>query len=156
MMTTKAQERALSQLRANPLLHSMDSKHLKKLAAIAVEAEFARDEVIYQRGHLGQALYLIQEGEVTIATDTPGQEQVVLHTLGPGQLFGWSALFPQERKMFITRATKPTRVLVMNAAKIRDAWQSDTSMEYALIRRGGEAMSNRMLLLRQQLAEMIA
>jgi SulP family sulfate permease len=155
MMTTKPQLRALSQLRANPLLHTMDSRHLKKLAAVAVEAEFGKNEIIYQRGQSGQALYLIEEGEVTIATDTPDQESVVLHTLGPGQLFGWSALFPQERKMFITRATRPTRVLLMPAEQIRAAWQADTSLEYALVRRGGEAMANRLMMIRQQLAAMM-
>ena len=154
-MTTKAQARALSQLRANPLFCTMESKHLKKLAAIAVEAEFSKDEVIYERGHMGQALYLIEEGEVSIATDIPGEESIVLHTLGPGQIFGWSSLFPQERKLFITRATKPSRVLVMNAEQIRHAWQADTSLEYALVRRGSEAMSNRLMMLRQQLVQMI-
>ena len=155
MMTTRAQVRALTHLRASPLLHTMESKHLKKLAAIAVEAEFGKDEIIYQRGQMGQALYLIVEGEVTIATDVPGQEPVVLHTLGPGQLFGWSALFPQERKMFKTRATRPTRVLVMAAEQIRTIWQADTAFEYALIRRGGEAMANRLTMIRQQLAAMM-
>ena len=153
-MTSKSELHALTALRATELTHDMKTQQLKKLAAVAKEVEFAKDEVIYRRGNLGQAVYLIQSGEVAIETDTPDREQITLNVLKPGQFFGWSSLFPPERKMFLTRATKPTRATAFDSSRLREMWQTDHELEYALIRRAGQSMADRIKATRQQLADL--
>lgn len=154
-MTSPAELKRLTLLRSTELLQDMDSKHLKKLATLAREVEFEAGEVIYHRGNLGQAIYIIQSGEINLETDIPGQPSIILNTLGPGDIFGWSSLFPSERKMFLTRASQSTRVMAIDAGQIREAWQSDSELQYALLRRAGLAMANRIRMTRQQLAKML-
>jgi CRP-like cAMP-binding protein len=132
----------------------MKTEQLKKLAAVATEVEFAKDEIIYRRGNLGDAVYLIQSGEVVIETDAPNQERVTLNVLRPGQFFGWSSLFPPERKLFLTRATKPTRAIAFDSSRLRQMWKTDHELEYALIRRAGQSMADRIKAIRQQLADL--
>jgi CRP-like cAMP-binding protein len=152
-MTTRDEIRILSLLRSNPLLADMENKHLKQLAAIARVVEFPENKVIYTKGSKGQALYLIEKGEIVIETRIPGQGQVIMNRLGPGHFFGWSALFPSERKMAWTRTTKPTRVVAFDAEQIRTAWQTDHNLEYAVIRRAGKDMAERIKATRQQLID---
>jgi CRP-like cAMP-binding protein len=154
-MTSKTELKALTLLRSAELTHDLDTKHLTALAAMASEVEFAKNDIIYEKGSVGRALYLIEDGEVVIETEVPGQGNVVMNTLGPGQFFGWSSLFPPERKMAWTRAVKPTHVIAFNANQMWAAWRTDHSLEYAMIRRAGRDMANRIKATRHQLTKML-
>jgi CRP-like cAMP-binding protein len=150
-MATKIELKALTMLRSAELTHDLETRHLRELAAIATEVKFAKDQIIYEKGSKGQALYLIEAGEVVIETDVPGQDLIVMNRLGPGQFFGWSSLFPFERKMGWTRAVKPTWVIAFNADRLRALWHTDHELEYAIVRRAGRDMANRIKATRQQL-----
>lgn len=154
-MTSKIELKALTLLRSIELTRDMENEHLKKLATTASEVTFGENEIIYEKGNIGKALYLIEEGEVVIEADLPGQPRAVLNRLGPGQFFGWSSLFPLERKMAWTRTVKPTRVFAFDASKVRNAFEMDHNLEYALIRRGGKDMVARIKATRQRLTEML-
>lgn len=154
-MTTQTELKALTVLRSVELTHDLDTKHLKKLATMAREVEFAADEIIYRQGEIGKAIYLIESGEVVIEIDVPGQGYVTTLTVGPNQLFGWSALFPSERKQARARATKPTQVIAINVDQLRTAWQKDHELEYAIIRRASRVMADRIRATRQQLANLL-
>jgi CRP-like cAMP-binding protein len=132
----------------------METKHLKKLASLAREVELAPNEIVYRKGDLGRALYLIEEGEVAIEAEVAGQGYVPTDRLGPGEFFGWSSLFPPARKMGQTRVLKPTRVMTFYAEGVRIAMQADHNLEYALVRRAGQAMIDRIKVMRQQLADL--
>jgi CRP-like cAMP-binding protein len=155
-MTSKVELKALTLLRSVKLTGDMETEHLRKLAAMAKEVEFSEGEIIYRRGDRGQALYLIQAGEVIIETDVPGQDPVTLNILGPGQFFGWSSLFPPEHKMAVTRAVKSTRAMAIDANQLRSAWRADHGFEYAIVRRAGRDMAARIKAIRQQLANILA
>jgi CRP-like cAMP-binding protein len=137
-------------LQSAELTRDMEMKHLGKLASMAYEMEFPEGEIIYRKGDTGQALYLIEEGQVVVEMEVPNLGQVTVNTFGPGQIFGWSSLFPSERKMGWTRATKPTRVLAINASRLRAAFQFDHNLEYAVVRRAARAMVDRVKDSRQQ------
>ena len=154
-MTNKLELRALTTLRSLELTQDMETKHLKKLAGLARETSFETNQVIYEKGSLGRALYLILEGEIVIETEVPGHGRVVMNRLGPGQFFGWSSLFPLERKMAWTTATRPTRALAFNAGQLHNAFEMDHNFEYAIVRCAGKDMADRIRASRQQLNDMI-
>jgi CRP-like cAMP-binding protein len=132
----------------------MESKHLHKLAAMAREVTFEADEMIYRRGDQGDAVFLVETGQVVIDMETPTGERATMHTAGPGQFFGWSSIFPRERKMAWTRAAEPTRAIAFDAAQLREAMQADHELEYALVRRASRVTANRIQASRQQLADL--
>jgi CRP-like cAMP-binding protein len=152
-MTSKMELKALTLLRSALLTADMETKHLKKLASLAREKSFPAGAILDQKGELGQDLYLIEEGEIVIEAEVVGQGYVPVNRLGPGEFFGWSSLFPPERKMGQTRAVKPTRVLTFLAKSLRAAMQVDHNLEYSIVRRAGKAMIDRIKVSRQQLAE---
>lgn len=153
-MTSKFELKIITLLRSVELTQDMETDHLKKLAAIAREIKIEADRVIYRRGDAGQAVFLIEDGEVAIEMDIPGRGLTVMNRLGPGQFFGWSALFPSERKMAWTRTTKPTRAIAFDAADLRAVCRADHEFEYAIVRRAAESTANRIKLTRQQLSDL--
>jgi CRP-like cAMP-binding protein len=151
-MTFITKSKAVKLLQSAELTCDMEIRHLRKLASIASEVEFSEGEIIYRKGDVGQALYLIEEGQVVVEMTVPGQGQVIINTFGPDQFFGWSSLFPSERKMALTRVVKPTRAVAINASKLRAACQFDHNLEYAIVRRATRAMIDRIKAHRQQWA----
>ncbi|MCB0166893.1 MAG: cyclic nucleotide-binding domain-containing protein [Anaerolineae bacterium] len=155
-MASKTELKALTMLRSIELTRDMETRHLRKLAAIAQEITFHEGEFIYRQGDKGKGLYLLQEGEVVIEMEVPGQNQVVMNYLGPGDFFGWSSLFPLEHKMAWTRALQSTRALMFEADSLRDACRLDHTLEYAIVRRAGRDMVNRIKATRHYLSRMVS
>jgi len=155
-MTQQTEFRTLQMLRTNPMTRDMKTEHLKRMATAASEVEFALDEIIYNPGEVGQAVYIITTGEVVIEMDAAGQGLVNVLTIGPGELFGWSSLFPTERKNARARATKPTKAIALDAEILRREWQKDHTLEHAIIQRTAKIMVERIKLTRQRLVEALA
>jgi CRP-like cAMP-binding protein len=148
--------RILTALRAIEPLQGLETPHLKKLAFIATETEFPADEIIYREGDFGQAIYLIQAGEVVIEMDVPDYGWVTLLSIGPGHLFGWSSLFPLRRKMARARVLNPIRAIVIDANQLRDLFRTDHELERAIMNRIAVVIADRVRTSRMQLAQTLA
>lgn len=152
-MTTQTELMILTSLRSMKSLEGMEAAHVKKLAALATEVNFAEDQIIYREGDLGEAIYFIEDGQVVIEMNLPGSSSpATMYTVGPGQLFGWSALFPPRRKQARARAAVPTHAIAVNAARLREVFQADRGLENAIIQRVSEVIADRLTMTRQQLA----
>ncbi len=135
---------------------NLDPLHLHKLAAIATEVQFEEGAIIYQAGEVGQAIYLILEGEVAVEMEVVDYGPVTLFTLGPGQLFGWSSLFPTRRKQARARVVQPTQVIAINASALRDMLRADHEMERAMMNCMTEVVVDRVRGARLELAKLMA
>jgi CRP-like cAMP-binding protein len=60
---------------------------------------------------------------------------VQLETLGPGEILGWSWLFPPYRWHFDARASEPTRAVALDGTCLRAKCEADHDLGYALVKR---------------------
>jgi CRP-like cAMP-binding protein len=118
-MTSQTVLKVLRVLRAASLTRNLNSEVLHRLAAMSSELEFEENEIIYRAGDIGEAIFIVGSGQVIIERDVPDHAPVIIHTLGPGQSFGWSAIYPHERWSATARAAKPTRVVAIKADRMR-------------------------------------
>jgi CRP-like cAMP-binding protein len=146
----------LTALRATEFLHSLDTSHLKKLASIAAELQFPAGEIIHREGDLGQAIYLVQEGQVAIEVKVPDYGRVTVLTIGPGQIFGLSSLFPPRRKKARARVVETTRAIVIDTPKLLDLFHADHELESAVLGRTAEVITDRVKASWLELAKSIA
>ena len=149
-------ETLLEALQYMELTRSLEPKHLEKLAGMAFEATFSKGETIFSEGDLGDALYLIRTGRAAVETYVPGQGRVTILTVGPGQLLGWSALFPNKHKTASSQALMDTQVIALSASQLRAACQEDCELGYAVIWRIAELVANRLKATRLQLIDVFA
>jgi CRP-like cAMP-binding protein len=149
-MTSESLIRSLKSLE---FTQDLDPKHLERLASISTQVTFSEGASLFREGDVSELVYLIEEGQVALETQVPGHGQVVIHTVGLGQLLGWSSLFPPERKTAGARALTPTRAIAINAIKMRELCQSDHELGYKLMWRIADVISSRLRVARAQLLD---
>lgn len=147
-------EIVLQALQAIEFTKDLEDKQLEKLASIATFVTFSEGAMIFREGDASDLVYLIETGEVDLLTQVPGHGQVTILTLGPGQLLGWSSLFPPERKTAGAKTLQATRAVAINATKLRELCEVDHVLGCRIMWRVAEVISNRLRAARTQLLDM--
>ena len=135
---------------------SLEPHHLDTLAALATEEKFMEGDMIFYEGDQGEKLYLLEEGRVSVEVNMPGRGRAILLTVGPGQLLGWSSLFPLKRKTAYGRALTPVRAIALNAKELRLACEADHDLGYAIGWLIAELIADRLKATRMQLLDIFA
>jgi CRP-like cAMP-binding protein len=96
-------------LRAIPLFSTLSARELHTVASLMHERSYLRDEVIFDEGEEGQAIYIVFGGRVLICRQ--GQpEQGRIAELGPGTFFGDLALIENLPRAAQARALEPCQL----------------------------------------------
>jgi CRP-like cAMP-binding protein len=132
-------------------LTGMSPQHLEALADCAMEAEFAPGELIFHEGDMANRFYLIQKGRVALESDENEMGAIPIQTLGPGDVLGWSWLFPPYYWHFDARATKPTDAIFFYGTRLRELCEQDHHLGYELMRRTANVVIKRLMATRKQL-----
>jgi CRP-like cAMP-binding protein len=138
-------------LRKHPFLEGMSPHQLRLLSDCAIPQRFAAQEVIFREGEPANRFYLIQSGKVGLESYTLERGNKVIEKLGPGEVFGWSWLFPPYYWHFNARALKPTETIFFHAVPLREECESDHDLGYELMKRMAGLMMKRLQVLRKQL-----
>lgn len=97
------------------LLLPSDIVQLKTDRAVSIRREhFEAGQTIFQEGDHGDWLYLIETGEVEVSKRVPGQGEVALRRLGPGDCFGEIALLGNHVRTASTRSLTSAHVLAID------------------------------------------
>jgi CRP/FNR family cyclic AMP-dependent transcriptional regulator len=76
----------------NPLFAQLSMAQLTQLASLARPHRQRKEQMIFNEGDTGTALYMIVEGRVKISQSSPDGKERTLALLGPGDVFGELAL----------------------------------------------------------------
>jgi CRP-like cAMP-binding protein len=79
-------------LRRLALLNGLTHEQVAEVAEHLKVEHFAAGQMIYQKGMPGDALYLIEEGQVAVHSSTGDCADAIVATLGPGEFFGENAM----------------------------------------------------------------
>lgn len=104
-------------------------------------------------GHAG-CCWLIRHGRVALDATVPGRGHVVVQTLGPGDLLGWSWLIPPYRWHFGARAVGTVEATVFDAEQLRVLADQDPRLGYVLTRRLLAAVLDRLQSTRARLLDL--
>jgi CRP/FNR family transcriptional regulator, cyclic AMP receptor protein len=124
-----------------------------RIAKIASRLEWGAGATVFREGDRDSILYVVEEGRVAIEIAVPGRGRVVMLTVGPGEVFGWSSLFYQRPKTASARTVEPTKALALDATRLRELCDVDTHLGYLLTRRILDVVSERLKATRMQLLD---
>jgi CRP/FNR family cyclic AMP-dependent transcriptional regulator len=135
----------------HPFFVGMSRTHLTLLTDCAIAAHFKVGEVILREGELANRFYLIETGKVILESQGTGDRPVVIDTIGPGHLLGWSWMFPPYAWQFTARAVEPTAAIFFYGTILREYCERDNSLGYELMKRMTAVMTRRMQNARQKM-----
>jgi len=128
----------------HPVLAGMNRTQLTLLTDCAVARHFNTGETILREGEFANGFYLIETGKVALESETGFGESILIQTLSPGDLLGWSWMFPPYVWQFTARAVEPTSALFFYAAILREYCEKDHSLGYELLKRISAVMVKRL------------
>ena len=128
----------------HPLLAGLPGDAVDRVAGCARNVAAHAGELVLAEGEAADTLYLLRRGRVTIEVHVPGHGALVIETLGPGAVIGWSWLIPPYRWQFDARASEPTGVIAVDAVCLRDKAEADPRLGYELMKRFASTMVERL------------
>ena len=143
-------------LAGHPVLAGLADADLELLEGCASNVAFAADEEIFRQGTSADCCYLLRHGRVALQLHSPAEGAVTLQTLGPGEVLGWSWLFPPYRWHFDARALELTRAVSLDGRCLREKCESDPRLGYELMKRFSHVIHERMQASRVQLLDLFA
>ena len=139
-------------LHEHPFLEGFKPRHIERMAGLAAEVRFARDQIIFREGDDCGLFYLVLAGKIALEVSAPGRILRV-QTLEAGDEFGWSALLMASGKHFQARALEASRALAFNGARLREACDEDPEFGYVLMRQIVSVLAERLQATRLQLLD---
>jgi len=122
-------------LQANPWFRLLERPHFDKLVGLSTEITWPAGHTIFREGDRDDQLYLILEGQVALDMHMPMRGRVTILTVGPEEVFGWSAAVPAvPKKTAGARAVQPTRAIGLDATALQTACELDHDLGYHVYR----------------------
>ncbi len=148
MKTTTADtienESIATRVALHPFVAGMNHKELALLTDCAIAAHFKAGQTILREGEIANRFYLIENGKVVLESGAGCGAPVVIEMIGPGDLLGWSWMFPPYTWQFTARAVEPTDAIFFYGTILREYCERDHSLGYELFKRMSAVMTKRL------------
>ena len=143
----------LNMLRHHPFVAEFEPRHVEKLATLAKEIRFERDQILFREGDECSEFFLVVTGLVALEIAAPGHTFRV-QTLFAGDELGWSALLMGSGKHFQARALEPVTALAFEGDQLLASFKADPQFGLAFMLRLMGVVSERLRNTRLQLVDM--
>ena len=138
----------------SPVFDGLTEERLGLIAGCAGNVGFAAGERLFREGEPADTFYLVRKGRVALSTHAPARGSVVIETLDPGEIVGWSWLFPPYVWHFDARAVDDVRAVAFDGACLRGKCESDPALGYELMQRFASVMIDRLQHTRLRLLDL--
>jgi CRP-like cAMP-binding protein len=136
-----------------PLLAGLVRAELELLAGCARNVHFDAGEQIFREDEPADAFWVIRHGRVALEAHVPARGPLTIETLEPGEVLGWSWLFPPYRWHFDARALSGVRATAFDGACLRGKCSDDPALGYDLMQRFARVMMERLQATRLRLLD---
>lgn len=159
--STKTEEKIESEPMAarvalHPFLVGMSHTDLALLTDCAMAVHFKKEQIVLREGEFANRFYLIESGKVVLESGVEFGEPVVIEEIGPGDLLGWSWMFPPYVWHFTARAVEPTEAIFFYGTILREYCERDHSLGYELFKRMSPIMLRRLQAARKKILDVQA
>ncbi len=96
------------------LLSGMDERSMKELSQMTHLKESTKKDIIYFPDQPSNTIYFLKEGKIKISRVGPDGRTTTLDLLGPGEIFGESAILGQTTHTNIAEAVEDTVICTIN------------------------------------------
>jgi len=135
----------------HPFLHGLRPAHLAVLAENSMSMHYEPGTLIFREGDPANRFYLIERGKVSLESSRRDEPAVPIQTIGPGDVLGWSWLYPPYYWHFDARAVEPATAIFFYGTRLREQCEEDHDLGYELMKRMTQVVIQRLQATRRQL-----
>ncbi|MDX3093386.1 cyclic nucleotide-binding domain-containing protein [Streptomyces sp. ME01-24h] len=136
------------------ILDSLRPAHRRAFLDHARKVSFPQSWRICAEGRFADRFWVIESGAVSIDMEVPGRGEVSVETLGPGELIGWSWLFPPYRWQVGAHALGSVGAYEFNAAEVRDLCKENPVLGQAIVLAAAQTIAQRLSAARARMLDL--
>ena len=143
-------------LAGHRFLRGMADDYLAVLSRLCWVAPVRRGHLFFVEGDTAHRFWLLCSGQVALDVHTPEGRELIVETLGQGDLLGLSWLVPPYQWQFNATAVHDTTTFEFNADAVRAACESDAGLGFQLLQRAMAVASSRLQATRIRMLDIYA
>jgi len=140
----------------HPMFAGLEASFIDLAVGCASNVRIEPNAYITREGEESNQMFLIREGRVALEIHAPARKPLVIETLGPGDIIGWSWLVPPHFWRFNARAINSTRVIALDAKCLRTKCEANHELGYEILKRFAPIIERRLEATRLQLLDVYA
>ena len=140
-------------LGAEALFADLEPDDLDLLSGCGRNERFEAGALLAREDDPAERFFVVRHGRVALELHAPGGSLVV-DTAGPGDVLGWSWLFPPYRWTADLRAVDLSRVIAIDGRCLRDKCDADPAFGYRMVTRFARILTHRLAAVHLQLLDM--
>ena len=118
----------------------LDKTHLDKIVSLCRTQTYEPGEYVFNQGDFGEHLYIIADGHIFLERSMDlgmRKGNAVIGVLGKGRVLGcWSTLLGEPHNLMSSAiCQKPTKVVVIKGADLREMMISNSELGFVLLER---------------------
>jgi CRP/FNR family transcriptional regulator, cyclic AMP receptor protein len=140
-------------LAAQPVLAGLEAGDLDLMAGCGRNRVAEVGAFLASEDDPADQFFVLRAGRVALEIDSP-TGPLVIETIGPGQLVGWSWIFPPHRWVYDVEVLEEAHVVAIDAACLRAKCDSDTAFGYRVMQRFAQVVAERLAATRLRLLDL--
>ncbi len=151
-------------IRRFPFFAGLDLEQINKLAKLGTEEIVEEGYYFFHEDDKLEKFFISLEGAVGIVYEVPERDvehkvadqfarklktkDIVISTVGPGEMFGWAGLIPPHKARATAKALAPCRVIAFDAAELVKDFETDCGFGYVMTQKAAQVIGQRLRDLR--------
>jgi CRP-like cAMP-binding protein len=135
----------------HPFLRGLKPAHVRLLADSAMRMHYDAGQLIFREGDPANRFYLLEQGRVSLESHRKDEAPAGIQVVGPGDVLGWSWLFPPYYWHFDARVLEPTNAIFFYGTRLREQCEQDHDFGFEMMKRMTQVVIHRLQATRKQL-----
>ena len=147
-------------IRRYPFFSRLSSEQINFLAKVADEEILEEEHFFFREDEETNQFFLLIEGAVGIIFEVPERQveqklsdqfarklqtkDIVISTISPGEVFGWSGLVPPHTETAGAKTLTPCRVITFETEDLMKSFEDDCRFGYILTQKAAQVMRDRL------------
>ncbi|MGB2907362.1 MAG: cyclic nucleotide-binding domain-containing protein [Candidatus Aminicenantaceae bacterium] len=132
------------------IFSALNDNELEYIAEIAKQETYKKGRRIFQENSIAQNIYLVMSGNIEIRMRGAHGKEMAIDTVGPGEVFGWSAVTEPHAFTAASYAMEASEVFVVNGSVLRDLFKKNNHIGYKVMMKVASVISQRLRSLNEK------
>lgn len=143
-------------LREIGLFGALSEPVLEHLAATLEVIEVPPGTYLFREGELGDAMYVVLQGDIEIEKSSKNGSEVRVAVLGPRDWFGEMSIIDVQKRSATVMAASPATLIRITPADLDRLYRSDVKTYALIVLNVAREMSRRLRVADAMMADMVA